>query len=104
MNESLLEHVEAKIINFLHDTKTPHHASRIAVRIREKREDTLQAIQKLVSNGTIRGVHDLALFGSTGETMAYVLVTVAPESTPLMPSIPPSPLTSRTRPGSTPGG
>ncbi len=104
MNESLLEHIEAKIINFLHDTKTPHHASRIAVHIREKREDTLQAIQKLVNNGTIRGVQDLALFGSTGETMAYTLVTVAPGSTPLMPSIPPSQLTPRASHGSTPGG
>lgn len=104
MNESLLEHIEAKIINFLHDTKTPHHASQIAVHIREKREHTLQAIQKLVKNRTIKGVQDFALFGSTGETMAYTLVNVAPEPTPVMPSIPPSRLTPRARPGSTPGG
>ena len=104
MNESLLEHIEAKIINFLHDTKTSRHASQIAVHIREKREDTLQAIQKLVNNRTIRGVQDFALFGSTGETMAYVLVTVAPGPTPLMPSIPPSRLTPRAGPGPTPGG
>lgn len=103
MNESLLEHIEAKIINFLHDTKAPHHASRIAVHIREKREDTLQAIQKLVNNRTIRGVQDFALFGSTGETMAYELVNVAPEPTPVMPPITPSPLTSSARPGPMPG-
>jgi len=93
MNVSLLEHIEAKIINFLHDTKTPHHASQIAVHIREKREDTLQAIQKLVKNRTIKGVQDLALFGSTGETMAYTLVNVAPGPTPSMPAVPPSRLT-----------
>ena len=103
MNVSLLEHIEAKIVNFLHDTKTPHHASQIAVHIREKREDTLQAIQKLVENRTIRGVQDFALFGSTGETMAYTLVNVAPGPTPVMPSIPPSRLTPRAHYGSTPG-
>jgi hypothetical protein len=104
MNQSLLEHVEAKIINFLHDTKTPHHASRIAVHICEKREDTLQAIQKLVKNRTVKGVQDFALFGSTGETMAYTLVNVAPGPTPVMPSIPPTPSTPRAHYGSTPGG
>ncbi len=90
MNELLREHIEAKIINFLHDTKTPHHASRIAVHIREKREDTLQAIQKLVKNQTIKGVQDLALFGSTGEIIAYTLANAAPGPTPGMPAVPPS--------------
>ncbi|HUA39309.1 MAG TPA: hypothetical protein VMA35_13035 [Candidatus Sulfopaludibacter sp.] len=103
MNVSLLEHIEAKIINFLHDVKTPHHASRIAVHIREKREDTLQAIQKLVENRIIKGVQDFALFGSTGETMAYELVNVAPEPTPVMPPIPPSPLPPQTRHRPAPG-
>jgi hypothetical protein len=103
MNVSLLEHIEAKIINFLHDTKTPYHASEIAVRIREKREDTLQAIQKLVTNRTIRGVQDFALFGSTGETMAYTLVNLLPGPAPVMPSISPSRLTPRARHRSTPG-
>lgn len=104
MNQSLREHVEAKIINFLHDTKSPHHASRIAVHIREKREDTLHAIQKLVKNGTIKGVQDLALLGSTGETMAYTLVNVAPGPTLVMPSIPPARLTPRAGHSSAPGG
>ncbi len=103
MNESLREHIEAKIINFLHDTKTPRHASRIAVHIREKREDTLQAIQKLVGNRTIKGVQDLALFGSTGETVAYTLVNVAPGPIPVMPSIPPPRLTPRAHHNPTPG-
>ena len=104
MNMSLLEHIEAKIINYLHDTKTPHHASQIAVHIREKREDTLQAIQKLVNNRSIRGVQDFALFGSTGETMAYTLVNVAPGPTPVMPAMPPSRLTPPTGQRPTPGG
>ena len=104
MNVSLLEHIEAKIINFLHDAKTPHHASRIAVRIRKKREDTLQAIQKLVENRTIMGVQDFALFGSTGETMAYTLVNVAPGPTPVMSAVPPSRLTPPAHRRSTPGG
>ena len=103
MNVSLLEHMEAKIINFLHDSKTPRHASQIAVHIHEKREDTLQVIQKLVKNRTIRGVQDFALFGSTGETMAYTLVNAAPGATPVMPSIPPSSLTPRARHSATPG-
>jgi len=104
MNVSLLEHVEAKIINFLHDTETPRHASQIAVQIREKREDTLQAIQKLVNNRSIKGVQDFSLFGATGETMAYTLDNAAPEPTPVVPSIPPPRLTPRASPGSTPGG
>ena len=104
MNESLLEHIEAKIVNFLHDAKTPHHASRIAVHIREKREDTLYAIQKLVTNGTIKGVQDLALFGSTGETMAYTLANATPGSTSVLPAVPPSRLTPPAPRRSTPGG
>jgi len=103
MNQSLLEHIEAKIINFLHDTKTPHHASRIAVHIREKREDTLRAIQKLVKNQTLKGVQDFALFGSTGETMAYTLVDTPAGSAPVLPSVPPSRLTPPPR-SSAPGG
>ena len=94
MNNALFEHIEAKIINFLHDAKVPVHASRIAVQIREKREHTLQAIQKLVSNGTISGVQNLTLLNSTGEIMAYTLTHLAPGPTPTMPSVPPSPPTS----------
>jgi hypothetical protein len=89
MNNALFEHIEAKIVNFLHDAKVPTHASRIAVQIREKREHTLQAIQKLVSNGTIRGVQDLTLLNSTGEIMAYTLTNLSLEPTPTLPSIPP---------------
>ena len=89
MNNALFEHIEAKIVNFLHDTKAPRHASQIAVQIREKREHTLQAIQKLVRNGTIKGVQDFTLLNSTGEIMAYALTTVAPGPTPDMPAVPP---------------
>lgn len=103
MNVSLLEHIEAKIINFLYDAKSPHPASQIAVHIREKREDTLQAIRKLVKNRTIKGVQDFALFGSTGETMAYTLVNGAPGPTLVMPSIPPSRSTPQAHSRSTPG-
>jgi len=74
MKQALQEHIEAKVINFLRDANAPIHASRIAVQIQERREDTLQAIQRLVKNRTVAATQDLALFNSTGETVAYVLV------------------------------
>lgn len=73
MNRTFQEHIEAKVINFLRDTKTPIHASQIAIRIQERREDTNHAIQRLVRNRTVHSVQDLAYFKSTGETMAYAL-------------------------------
>lgn len=88
MNQALLEHMEAKVINFLRDVKAPAHASRIAVHIQEKREDTLQAVQRLVKNRTLKGVQDLALFNSTGETTAYVLADAALLPMAVDPSIP----------------
>jgi hypothetical protein len=89
MNNASFEHIEAKIINFLHDTKVPRHASQIAIQIRETREHTLHAIQKLIKNGAIRGVQDFALLNSTGEIMAYALANSALRPTPTMPSVPP---------------
>jgi hypothetical protein len=89
MNNASFEHIEAKIINFLHDAKVPRQASQIALQIRETREHTLQAIQKLITNGAIRGVQDLALLHSTGEIMAYALADSALKPTPAMPSVPP---------------
>ena len=71
MNRALQEHIEAKVINFLRDSRTPVHASQIAIRIQERREDTNQAIQRLVKNRTVHPVRDHAYFKSTGETMAY---------------------------------
>ena len=89
MKNPSFEHIEAKIINFLHDTKAPTHASQIAVHIRETREHTLQAIQRLVKNRAIRGVQDFTLLHSTGEIMAYVHANAVLEPTPVMPSVPP---------------
>jgi hypothetical protein len=89
MNDASFEHIEAKIINLLHDAKSPTHASRIAVDIRERREHTLQAIQRLVRNGAIKGVQDFTLLNSTGEIMAYVLANAVLGPTPAMPSVPP---------------
>ena len=77
MNQALLEHIEAKVINFLRDSKAPAHVSQVAVRIQEKREDTLQAVQRLVKNQTLKGVQNLACLNSTGETTAYVLADAA---------------------------
>lgn len=91
MNTASFEHIEAKIVNFLHDTKAPRHASQIAVQIRETREHTLQAIQKLIKNGAIRGVQDFTLLHSTGEIMAYTLANTTLEPTPTLPSVPPPP-------------
>ena len=88
MKQALLEHIEAKVINFLRDAKAPVHASQIAVRIQERREDTLHALQRLVKNRTIKGVQDLAFFNSTGEIMAYILADTALQPTPVDPSIP----------------
>jgi len=99
MKTALLEHIEAKIINFLFDTKAPNHASQIALHIYETREDTLQAIQKLVKSSTIKGIQDFTFFTSTGETMAYILANTSQVPTPFAPSVPPSPLTSHGRRG-----
>jgi hypothetical protein len=93
MKTALLEHIEAKIINFLHDTRAPNHASQIAVRIQESREDTLQAIQRLVKNRTIKSVQDFTLLNSTGEILAYTLADTSSPPTPFPPSAPPPRLT-----------
>ena len=102
MKQALLEHIEAKVINFLRDMKDPIHVSQIAVHIQERREDTLQAVQRLVKNGTLKGVQDLTFFNSTGETMAYILADTALLPTPTAPPIPipPSPPTSPLQRGS----
>lgn len=89
MNDALFEHIEAKIINFLHDAEAPRHASQIAIQIGETREHTLHAIQKLIKNGAIRGVQDFALLNSTGEIMAYALANTVLRPTPTIPSVPP---------------
>ena len=89
MNNALFEHIEAKIINLLHDAEAPRHASRIAVQIRETREHTLHAIQKLIKNGAIRGVQDFSLLHSTGEIMAYALANTALGPTATVPPVPP---------------
>ena len=96
MKQALLEHIEAKVINSLRDTKAPMHASRIAVQIQERREDALQAIQRLVRNRTLKSIQDLTLLNSTGETMAYTLADPMLQPTPIAPviPIPPSPPTS----------
>ena len=103
MKTALLEHIEAKIINFLLDTKAPNHASQIALHIYETREDTLQAIQKLVKSSTIKGIHDFTFFTSTGETMAYTLASTSQEPPPYAPPIPSSRLTSHVRRGAVRG-
>jgi hypothetical protein len=89
MKTALLEHIEAKIINFLRDTKAPNPASQIAVRIQETREDTLLAVQRLVKNRTIKGMQDFTFFNSTGETVAYTLADTSPPPASLPPSVPP---------------
>jgi hypothetical protein len=97
------EHIEAKIINFLRDTKAPSHASQIAIHILETRQDTLQGIQRLVRNSTIKGIQDFTLFSSTGETVAYTLAGAPPEPPPIAPAIPPSEMTGQLRRGPAPG-
>jgi hypothetical protein len=93
MKQALLEHIEAKIINFLRDMKEPIHVSQIAVHIQERREDTLQAVQRLVKNNTLKAVQDFTFFNTTGEIMAYTLADSALQPTPVAPSVPPPPLT-----------
>jgi len=93
MKKALLEHIEAKVINFLRDMKEPIHVSQIAVHIQERREDTLHAIQRLVKNNTLKSVQDFTFFNTTGEIMAYTLADTAVPPTPVAPSISPPPLT-----------
>jgi|SRR5208282_12428 ribosomal protein S28E/S33 len=86
------EHIEAKIINCLRDLKAPGNASQIAVHIQETREDTLRVIQRLVKDRTIKGNQDLALFNTTGETVAYTLADPLLQPTLIPPAVPPSQL------------
>ena len=97
------EHIKAKIINCLRDMKAPGHASEIAVHIQETREDTLQAIQQLVKDRTIKGKQDFTLFNSTGETVAYILADPLLQPVLIPSSVPPSPLTPHSRHTPTPG-
>lgn len=99
MKTALREHIEAKIINWLHDTKAPNRASEIALHIHETREDTLQAIQRLVRSNTIKSIQDFTLFSSTGETVAYTLADISPPPSTFPPSIPPPRLTPPSPPG-----
>jgi hypothetical protein len=103
MKKALLEHIEAKVINFLHDVKEPAQASQIAVHIQERREDTHHAIQRLVKNNTLKSVQDFTYFNTTGEIMAYTLADTAPPPAPVASSVPPPPLTPSPPPGSTLG-
>jgi len=89
MKAASLEHIEAKIINFLRDAKAPHPASQIALFIQETREDTLLAIQKLMKNRTLRSIQDFSLFTATGETVAYALAATEPVPPPIAPTVPP---------------
>jgi hypothetical protein len=89
MKAAPLEHIEAKIINLLHDTQAPNHASQIAVHIQETREDTLQAIQRLVKSSTIRSIQDFTFLNSTGETIAYTLANPSVPAAPFAASVPP---------------
>ena len=88
MKAALLEHIEAKIINLLHDTQAPTHASQMAFHIQETREDTLRAIQRLVKSSTIRSMQDFTFLKSTGETVAYTLADPSPAPAPFPPSVP----------------
>ncbi|MGA2685026.1 MAG: hypothetical protein ABSF51_08240 [Verrucomicrobiota bacterium] len=100
MKTALREHIEAKIINWLHDTKAPNRASEIALHIHETREDTLQAIQRLVRSSTIKSIQDFTFFNSTGETVAYTLAdTSPPPPSTFPPSVPPPWLTPPSPPG-----
>lgn len=84
------EHIEAKIINLLRDTRTPCHASKIADHIQETRQDTLYIIQRLLKEGTIQGKQDLTHFNSTGEIVAYTLGGALPEPALIPALVPPS--------------
>jgi predicted transcriptional regulator len=90
------EHIEAKVINYLHDSKAPGHASEIAVHIQETRENTIQVIQRLVKDGTIIGKQDLTLFNVTGETTAYTLAAMLPP-TVIPGSVPPKQISRQVR-------
>jgi hypothetical protein len=84
------EHIEAKIINCLRDLQAPGNASQIAVQIQETREDTLQAIHRLVKDRTLKGRQDLTLFNTTGETVAYTLAGPLLQPALIPPAVPPS--------------
>jgi hypothetical protein len=97
MKVALLEHIEAKIINFLRDVNAPCPASQITGQIQETREDTLLAIEKLVKSRTLKTIQDFSLFDSTGETVAYALAdpSLLPSSSTAF--VPPSRETSTRR-------
>ena len=74
MNEAPFEEIELKIIQYLRKVKAPNVPSLIATEIRETREDTLQAIERLVKKGILHSERDFTFFNNTGETKAFFII------------------------------
>jgi hypothetical protein len=73
MNEQSLAPIELEVIAFLQRVGAPNVPSQIAVYIHERRKDTINAIERLVTRGILYSEQDLTFFGSTGETTAFGL-------------------------------
>ena len=74
MSQKPFEEIESKIFDFLSKVRVPNPPSQIAAHIHETREDTLQAIERLIKKGTIKPVEDFTFLKLTGETTSYALV------------------------------
>lgn len=73
MNEQNLAPIELEVIAFLQRVGAPNVPSQIAIYIHERRKDTINAIERLMSRGILYSEQDMTFFGSTGETTAFGL-------------------------------
>jgi DNA-binding MarR family transcriptional regulator len=73
MSQEPFEDIETKVLDFLRKAGAPNVASQIAIYIHENREDTLQAIERLVKKGLIKHESDFTFLNSTRETIAFSL-------------------------------
>jgi len=73
MSQEPFEDIETKILHFLRDKNAPNAASQIAIHLEENRDDTLDAINRLVKKGLVKSVPDLTFLNSTEEKVAFTL-------------------------------
>ena len=73
MNDQNFAPIDLEVIAFLQRVGAPNVPSQIAVYIHERRKDTIDAIERLMTRGILYSEQDLTFFGSTGETTAFGL-------------------------------
>ena len=75
MDDRHAEEIQSKITEFLRRAGAPNVASQIAVHIHERREDTIEVIERMTRKQVLFIEQDLTFMNSTGETKAYGLAS-----------------------------